>query len=81
LIVIQDIPEEKEYDPVCVLGIDLGIENIALDSDGETSQSEKIDNYGCYMAATNIAIRLRVNQPIIADLVPNYKPSILIGGS
>ena len=26
LIVIQDIPEEKEYDPVGGLGIDLGIE-------------------------------------------------------
>ncbi|MFY9798845.1 MAG: hypothetical protein WAJ93_24420 [Candidatus Nitrosopolaris sp.] len=31
LIVVQDVPEEKEYDPVDVLGIDLGIENIAVD--------------------------------------------------
>ena len=34
--------EEKEYDPVGVLGIDLGIENIAVDS--EIFESEKIEN-------------------------------------
>ncbi|MFZ0513018.1 MAG: transposase, partial [Candidatus Nitrosopolaris sp.] len=31
LIVVQDVPEKKEYDPVDVLGIDLGIESIAVD--------------------------------------------------
>ena len=44
LIVVQDIPEEKEYDPVGVLGIDLGIENIAVDSDREIFESKKIEN-------------------------------------
>ena len=44
LIVIQGVPEEKEYDPVGVLGIDLGIENIAVDSDREIFESEKIEN-------------------------------------
>jgi putative transposase len=44
LIVVQDVPEEKEYDPVGVLGIDLGIENIAIDSDREIFESEKIEN-------------------------------------
>ncbi len=44
LIVVQDVPEEKEYDPVGVLGIDLGIENIAVDSDREIFDCEKIEN-------------------------------------
>ncbi len=44
LIVFQDVPEEKEYDPVGVLGIDLGIENIAVDSDREIFESKKIEN-------------------------------------
>jgi putative transposase len=35
LVVAQDIPEEKEYEPVGFLGIDLGIENIAVDSNRE----------------------------------------------
>jgi putative transposase len=44
LIVVQDVPEEKEYDPVGVLGIDLGIENIAVDSDRD--DCKKIENTG-----------------------------------
>jgi len=44
LIVVQDVPEEKEYDPVDVLGIDLGIENIAVDSDREIFDCKKIEN-------------------------------------
>jgi putative transposase len=44
LIVVQDIPEEKEYDPVGFLGIDLGIENIAVDSDREIFDCKKIEN-------------------------------------
>jgi Probable transposase len=44
LIVVQDLPEEKEYDPVGVPGIDLGIGNIAVDSDREIFESEKIEN-------------------------------------
>ncbi|MGC1932410.1 MAG: hypothetical protein WA667_25845 [Candidatus Nitrosopolaris sp.] len=49
LIVVLDVPEEKEHDPVGVLGIeniavDSGIENIAVDSDREIFESEKIEN-------------------------------------
>jgi len=44
LIVVQDIPEEKEYDPVGFLGIDLGIENIAVDSDRDIFDCKKIEN-------------------------------------
>src|SRR5262249_656013 len=46
LIVVQDIPEEKEYDPIgfFLLGIDLGIENIAVDSDRDIFDSKKIEN-------------------------------------
>ena len=44
LIVVQDIHEEKKYDPVGVLGIDLGIENIAVDSDREIFESKKVEN-------------------------------------
>ena len=44
MIVVQDIHEEKEYDPVGVLSIDLGIENIAVDSDREIFESDKIEN-------------------------------------
>lgn len=35
LIVVQDIPEGREYYPVGVVGIDLGVKNIAVDSDKE----------------------------------------------
>ncbi|MFZ0510378.1 MAG: hypothetical protein WAM14_02120 [Candidatus Nitrosopolaris sp.] len=38
------LPEEKEYDPMGVLGIDLGIENIAVDSDREIFDCKKIEN-------------------------------------
>ena len=44
LIVVQDVPEERGYDPVGVLGIDLGIKNIAVDSDREIFESKKIEN-------------------------------------
>ena len=44
LIVVQDVPEEKEYDPVGVLGIDLGIENIAVDSDREIFENKKTEH-------------------------------------
>jgi transposase len=41
-VVVQDLPEEKEYDPV---GVDLGIENIAVDSDREIFDCKKIEKY------------------------------------
>jgi putative transposase len=44
LIVVQDIPEEKEYYPIGVLGIDLGVKNIAVDSDKEIFESKRIEN-------------------------------------
>jgi transposase len=34
-----------------------------------------------YVAAINTAARAAVKQPIVADLISSYKPSILIGGS
>jgi hypothetical protein len=33
------------------------------------------------VAAINIAARVAVKQPIVADLISRYKPSILIGRS
>jgi putative transposase len=43
-VFVQDVPEEKEYDSVGVLDIDLGIENIAVDSDREIFESKKVEN-------------------------------------
>jgi putative transposase len=44
LIVVVDAPEKSnEYDPVGVLGIDLGIENIAVDSDRQVFESKKVE--------------------------------------
>ena len=34
-----------------------------------------------YVAAINIAARVAVKQPIVADLISSYKPQILIDGS
>jgi putative transposase len=38
-----DAPEESEYDPVDTLGVDLGIENIAVDSDRQIFESKKAE--------------------------------------
>jgi putative transposase len=44
LIVVVDAPEKSnEYDPVGVLGIDLGIENIAVESDRQVFESKKVE--------------------------------------
>jgi putative transposase len=44
LIVVVDTPEKKsEYDPVGPLGVDLGIENIAVDSDRQIFESKKVE--------------------------------------
>jgi putative transposase len=44
LIVVVDAPEKKsEYDPVGALGVDLGIENIAVDSDRQIFESKKVE--------------------------------------
>lgn len=43
IIVVVDTFEEKEYDPKDFLGIDLGIENIAVDSDNQIFESKKVE--------------------------------------
>ena len=43
LIVVVDPPEKTEYDPVGDLGVDLGIENIAVDSDRQIFESKKVE--------------------------------------
>lgn len=43
LIVVVDAPAEPEYDPKGVLGVDLGIENIATDSDGQLFSGDKVE--------------------------------------
>jgi len=41
---VVEVPEASPYDPTGVLGIDLGIKNLAVDSDGEVHSGEKIQN-------------------------------------
>lgn len=43
LVVVIDAPEKSEYDPVGALGVDLGIENIAIDSDRQIFESNKVE--------------------------------------
>ncbi len=35
LYIVADAPEGSPYDPVGVVGADLGVKNLAVDSDGE----------------------------------------------
>jgi IS605 OrfB family transposase len=42
LCVVVEADETSPYDPVGVLGVDLGIKNLAVDSDGEVHSGEKI---------------------------------------
>ena len=44
LIIVVDVPDKSEYDPIGVLGVDLGIENIAVDSDKEIFESKKVED-------------------------------------
>jgi len=44
LAVVVDAPEANEYDPVGALGVDLGIINLAVDSDGTTYKGQDVDN-------------------------------------
>jgi hypothetical protein len=44
LIVVVDAAEKSQYDPVGTLGVDLGIENIAVDSDGRISQGKQVND-------------------------------------
>lgn len=43
LIVIVDAPEKSEYDPIGALGVDLGVENLAVDSDRQIFSSKKVE--------------------------------------
>ena len=43
LIVVVDAPEQTEYDPVGVLGVDLGIVNLAVDSDKQIFEGKKVE--------------------------------------
>jgi len=43
LAVVVDAPEPTKYDPVGVIGVDLGIINLAVDSDGTVYSGEKVD--------------------------------------
>lgn len=43
IIVVVDAPDTSEYDPVGVLGIDLGIVNLAVDSDRQIFESKKVE--------------------------------------
>ena len=43
LAVVVDVPEEEMIKPIGVLGVDMGIVNIAVDSDGDTYSGEAID--------------------------------------
>jgi len=42
LCVVVEVPKASPYDPVDVLGVDLGVKNLAVDSDGEIHSSECI---------------------------------------
>lgn len=42
LCVVVEVPEATPYDPVDVLGVDLGVKNLAVDSDGEIHSSQQI---------------------------------------
>jgi putative transposase len=44
LIVVVDASEQSEFDAVGNLGVDLGIENIATDSDGQVFESKKVEH-------------------------------------
>ncbi len=43
LAAIVDAPEASQYDPTGVLGVDLGIVNLAVDSDGTTYKGEDVN--------------------------------------
>ena len=43
LAVVVDVPEPTKYDPIGALGVDLGIVNLAVDSDGEIHSGKMVD--------------------------------------
>lgn len=44
LAVIVEVPEQTPYDPIGTLGVDLGIVNLATDSDGQVFSGKQVDN-------------------------------------
>src|SRR5262249_23029569 len=42
LIIVVNVPDKSEYDPIGVLGVDLGI--LAVDSDREIFESKKVED-------------------------------------
>ena len=44
LVAVVDAQEKSQYDPKGTLGVDLGIENIATDSDGQVFSGEKVES-------------------------------------
>lgn len=44
LCVVVEVAEASPYDPVGVLGVDLGIKNLAVDSDGEVHSGKRIQD-------------------------------------
>jgi len=44
LAVVVDAPEANQYDPTGALGVDLGLVNLAVDSDGTTYKGESVDH-------------------------------------
>lgn len=44
LVAVVDAPEKSQYDPISTLGVDLGIENIATDSDGQVFSGKKVEH-------------------------------------
>ena len=43
IILVVDASDKSEYDPVGVLGVDLGIVNLAVDSDRQIFESSKVE--------------------------------------
>jgi len=43
LVAVVDVPEESEYDAKGTLGVDLGIENLATDSDGQVFSGKQVE--------------------------------------
>ena len=42
-LIVVDAAEESQYDHVDILGVDMGIENIATDRDNQIFESSKVE--------------------------------------
>ena len=59
LAVVVDAPEPTPYDPVGVLGVDLGIVNLAVDSDGESYSGKDVDKVRVKIEALKASLQKR----------------------